>query len=167
MQDKKNIFSTIYDDNIGKIYRFIFLKVSGQEIAEDLTSETFSRGWNKFKDGSEDIKNCRAFLYQIARNLVTDHYREKGRAQFVPTEELQINDPKQNVGELAALSSDIESIRKSLTSLKDDYQNVIIWHYLDDMPIKEVAQLLDRSEETTRVLLHRALGALKGEVQEV
>jgi len=165
MVDKKKEFGKIYDENIGKIYRFIFLKVSSQEIAEDLTSETFSRGWDRFKD-NKDIKNCRAFLYQIARNLVTDHYREKGRAQFVPAEDLPIDDPKQNIGELAALNSDIDSIHKSLTNLKDDYQNVIIWHYLDDMPIKEVAQLLDRSEEATRVLLHRALEALKGEIKE-
>ena len=43
MPDSRKKFSKIYDQYINKIYRFILLKVSSQEIAEDLTSETFLR----------------------------------------------------------------------------------------------------------------------------
>ncbi len=62
-----------------------------------------------------------------------------------------------------ALSSEIEKIRGVINGLKPDYQNVIIWHYLDDLSIPEVAKMLDKSEETTRVTLHRALKALRNE----
>jgi len=43
---------------------------------------------------------------------------------------------------------------------------VIIWHYLDDLPIQEISYMLGRTEEATRVLLHRALEALKNEIKE-
>jgi len=43
---------------------------------------------------------------------------------------------------------------------------VIIWHYLDDLPIQEVAKLLDRTEEATRVLLSRALTSLRKKLAE-
>jgi len=52
-------------------------------------------------------------------------------------------------------------VRNALSAMNEDYQNAIIWHYLDDLPIKEVAQLLKRSEPATRVLLHRALKDLR------
>ena len=161
MTSKRKRFSKIYDKHIDKIYRFIFLKVSSQEVAQDICSETFSRGWKKYKTTNNKIENIQAFLYQIARNLIIDHYREKGRTQIVPPESVIIIDQKQNLEKDAMLASDVNEVRIAMTSLKDDYQNVIIWHYLDDLSIKETAKLLDRTEEATRVLLHRALKTLR------
>lgn len=166
MVNQRKKFSKIYDQYIDKIYRFIFLKVNSQEIAQDLCSETFVRGWKTFQAKSKKIGNIQAFLYQIARNLVIDHYREKGKAQIVSPEYIPINDPKQNLEEKAMLRSDFNAIKGAITNLNDDYQNVIIWHYLDDLPISEVAKLLDRTEPTTRVLLHRALKALREKIHE-
>src|SRR3989344_6691072 len=86
MSQLQQQFGKIYDKYIEKIYRFVFLKVDSQEIAEDLTSEVFTRGWESFKREKCDIKNMQAFLYQIARNLIVDHYREKAQKKFVPIE---------------------------------------------------------------------------------
>ena len=47
MKKAKEEFSQIYDDYIDKIYRFIYLKVSSQDIAQDLCSETFLKGWQE------------------------------------------------------------------------------------------------------------------------
>lgn len=161
MKNLREKFGEIYDRYIDKIYRFIFLKVNSQEIAQDLTSETFLRGWQAFQEKNEEIENIQAFLYRIARNLVTDYYREKNKNQVISAEFSPIIDPRQNLEERAIINSDLTMIRQALANLKEEYQNVIIWHYLDDLPIQEVAQMLDRSEEATRVLLSRALKALR------
>ena len=42
-----------------------------------------------------------------------------------------------------------------------EYQNIIIWRYLDDFSPKEIAQIMEKPEATIRVLVHRALAALK------
>jgi len=160
MENLRKIFSKIYDRYIDKIYRFIFLKVNSQEIAQDLTSETFLRGWESFKNGNK-IENPQAFLYKIARNLVTDHYREKGRAQVVSAEYVPIVDPRQNLEEKSLLNSDIDNVKMALASLPEEYQDVIIWHYLDDLSIPEIAKMLDKSEGAVRVMLHRALKVLR------
>lgn len=165
MANLRKIFSKIYDRYIYKIYRFIFLKVNSQEIAQDLTSETFLRGWESFKNGNK-IDNPQAFLYQIARNLVTDHYREKGRAQVVSAEYVEITDPRTNSEEKALARSDLDTIKLALANLKEDYQNVIIWHYLDDLSIPEITKMLDKSEGAVRVMLHRALKALREELNQ-
>lgn len=155
-------FAKIYDQYINKIYRFVYIKVNSQEAAEDITSKVFLNGWESFRQNPGRIENPSAFLYQIARNLVVDHYREKAKAQFVPAESLsEVLDSSIDIEEKAIINADLATVRKALSGLKDDYQNVVIWHYLDDMPICDVAKLLDRSEEATRVLLYRALSSLR------
>jgi len=174
MADLRKTFSKIYDQNIDKIYRFIFLKVNSQEIAEDLTSETFLRGWETYKnqksksknqkdegENQKEIKNPRAFLYKIARNLVIDYYREKGRVKIVSAEDAGLVDPRVDLEARAAIMSDLAQVKNVLSELNEDYQNAIIWRYLDDLPISEIALLLDRTEGATRVLLHRALESLR------
>ncbi len=165
MANQRVEFAKIYDKYVAKIYRFVVLKVSSREVAQDLCSETFLKGWEVFKQ--EKIDNPQAFLYRIAKNLIIDHYREKGRTQIVSADDLPIVDPDCKIEEKAALNSDLEQIKLKLADLNDDYQNVIIWHYLDDLSISEVANLLDRSEEATRVLLHRALEALRKDVNSL
>jgi RNA polymerase sigma-70 factor (ECF subfamily) len=172
MANLRKKFSKIYDQYIDKIYRFIFLKVNSQEIAQDLTSETFLRGWEAFKSqksnlkNQKEIENIQAFLYKIARNLVIDYYREKGRVQVVSAEYTPIADPRQDLEEKTILASDLNAIKLALTKLPEDYQNAIIWRYLDDLPISEIAVMLDRTEEATRVLLSRALKALKNKLSQ-
>ena len=165
MENLKKKYSKIYDQYIAKIYRFIFIKVNSQEIAEDLASETFLRGWERLKELDGKIDNLPAFLYQIARNLVVDHYREKNNTTLVSADSSQIADPRNDLGEKVAFDSDLRIILATMTGLSDDYREVINLHYLDDLSIKETAQILNRPEGTVRVMLHRALKELREQLK--
>lgn len=159
----KDEFSLIYDQHITKIYRFIFLKVSSREIAEDLSSEVFTRTWTEFN--KQEIKNIQAFLYGVARNLIADHYRVQGRIKIVSVEAtFDIQDEQDDLQEQANLSSDMEMVQKALSDLKDDYQNLIIWRYLEELSVPEIAEITGKSEENVRVGVHRALQSLKGKL---
>jgi len=166
MDKLKKEFSVIYDKYIERIYRFVFLKVSSREIAEDLTSDTFLRGWEAYRQDSAQIKNPQAFLYKIANNLIIDYYRIKGRTNIVSTENRKIVDPRASLEKRAVLSSEMDNIKVAMADLSQDYQNVIIWHYLDGLSVNEVSKIMDRSEQATRVLLHRALKSLKNQVNK-
>jgi len=166
-------FSLIYDQYIDKIYRFVYLKVNSQEIAEDITSKVFIKGWEAYKTKSQipnpksQIDNIGAFLYQIARNAVVDHYRDKGRTKVISADASpEIADPGENAQDKAILSADINIIKKSIQKLKKEHQDIIIWHYLEDMPIANIAKLLDKPTGTVRVMLHRGLKELKDIIQE-
>lgn len=164
MKKEKEEFSQIYDSYIDKIYRFIYLKVSSQDIAQDLCSETFLRGWQAFKENGREIENHQAFLYQIARNLVIDHYREKDRTRTVPVDSVPITDPAEDLEKRSFINSDLENIKVSLANLKQEYQEVITWYYVEDFTISEISQITDKSEGAVRVMIHRALKALKNKV---
>jgi len=160
MSNLKKEFSKIYDKYINQIYRFVFLKVNSKEIAEDITSETFLKVWESYKNNK--IENVSAFLYQVARNLITDYYRQKSRTQFLPLDSVSIIDPSNNLKEESQDKSDIEIIKSALSRLENEnYQNIIIWHYLNDLSIKEISKINNQSEGAVRVMLSRALKELK------
>lgn len=166
MDNIKEQFSQIYDQYIEKIYRFVYLKVSSHEIAEDITSKVFMKGWESYKSQKEII-NPGAFLYQIARNAVIDHYREKGRTRIISADfSPEIADPKTNIQDMAVLSADVSLIKSAIQKLKKDYQDILIWHYLDDMPIDQIAKTLKKPSGTVRVMLHRGLKDLKNIINE-
>lgn len=166
----RKAFSDIYDKWVDKIYRFVFLKVGTQEVAQDLTSEVFTKAWHSFRtraekgSRAEEIKNISAFLYQIARNLIADYYRERGRAQVVSVQEAQLAGAElsgENIEAQMAVSSDMERVRLAMAELKDEYREILIWYYLDELKVPEIAKLTDKSEEAVRVTIHRALNALR------
>jgi len=163
MDKHQEKFSKIYNDYLEPIYRFVFLRVNSKEVAQDLTSEAFARCWEAFKKDCGAIQNPRAFLYKTAKNLVIDHYRAKGKTNIVPPETVEnlLADSKTNLEHSAILASEMNNVRQAMSHLNDDYQNAIIWRYLDDLSIKEMSHLLNRSEEATRVLLHRAMKELR------
>lgn len=153
-------FSKFYEENVAKIFRFIFLKVDSTETAQDLTSEAFLK-FLKYFDQKKSIDNPRAFLYQIARNLVIDFYREKTESTL-PLEEGTISlDERQSPEIMAAIASDMDRVKKTLGQIDKEHADIIVWRYLDDLPISEIGRILSRPEGTVRVMLHRGLKELR------
>lgn len=160
-------FLELYDNNVGKIYRYIYFRVGSEESAQDLTSEVFLKSWQYITQRSVDrrqpLKNPRAFFYQVARNLITDFYRQKDKAPLSLEEiaDKPIADKSSGPKEMASISLDMASVKKALLRLNDDYREIIIWRYLDELEIKEIAEILEKREGAVRTLLSRALANLK------
>ncbi len=162
--NKKKRFGKIYDNHVEEIYRFVFLKVSTRDIAQDITSETFKKGWEIFKK-NPDMENPRAYLYKVARNLVIDHYRTK--KQHLSPDNLDLESEEKDLVEKANLSGEMRRIKKAMENLKDNYQDVIIHKYLEEMSNSEIAEIMDKSEGAVRVLAHRAITALEEELENM
>ncbi len=161
MANPKKTFSKLYDKNIDQIYRFIYFKVESEEIAQDICAEAFTRGWEAFKEKHDQIDNPRAFLYRIAHNLVADHHKARTRVEFVSVENISLSDPDTDIKEMSEVNSDFNNIKKALEGINEDYKEIIVMHYLNDLQIPEIAQALDKSEGAVRVQLHRAIKSLR------
>ena len=170
--DPRAKFSKVYHYQVEKIYRFIFFKVESKETAEDLTSEVFRKAWVVYQasldpaSAQEKIKNLRAFLYQLARNIVVDHYRYKAKHNSVSGEDMEIADDQQNPEEIQDIRLDIERIQESLKALKDEYREVIVQHYLNNLSLREIAQDTHQSLTAVKTTLFRARQALKAALKE-
>jgi RNA polymerase sigma-70 factor (ECF subfamily) len=170
LRGEKEAFAEIYDFYVIRIFRFVYLKTSSKETAEDLTSETFLKCWRYIKQKNEAgkkeiVKNNKisSFLYKIARNLIIDHYRKKKDLIIEISEEEKgaIIDHKQDILAEISKKQEIEELRKSLGCLKDDYQEILILRHVEDLSMPEIAEITGKKEGAIRVQLHRAVKALE------
>ena len=163
MEELKANFTVIYDQYIERIYRFVYLKVASQEIAEDLSSEVFTRTWTQYVKSSDKIENIQAFIYQIARNVIVDYYRKTGKVRVVSVEEssIEIIDEEYSIEEQAHTNLEIAKIKAAIHMLPGDQQDLLIFRYIDELSVPEIAQITGKSEENVRVGVHRALKALR------
>ena len=173
-------FGELYNIYVDQIFRFIYFKVSRKEEAEDLTAEVFLKTWQYInEEKAKKIDNLKAFLYQTARNSVIDFYRKKN-----PTENLfieqknendemeenwsrnEIVDSKKNPLEEMQLNSDVEEVKKAIQKLKEEYCEAILLKFVEEMSISEIANILGKKKGAVRVLLHRAVQALREAVKK-
>jgi RNA polymerase sigma-70 factor (ECF subfamily) len=157
---KEQFFSQIYDEQVDKVYRFVYFKVSNESIAQDITSETFTRLWKEISFDRE-IKNPSGFLFAIARNLVIDHYRVKDQNPAILDNLDIIQDKNQDIAKMAVQNDDMRAVTVALGQLKEEYRMAVSLYYIEQEPISDVAKALGKSQNTTRVIIHRGMKQLK------
>jgi len=162
-------FAQVYDLYVTPIYRFIYFKVSTHQDAEDLTSEVFLRMWHYVIETEESIQNLKALLYKTARNLVIDFYRRRATREFTMEDEALMNvedDRQQSLLSKIETKAEMKNIELVLRKMKDEYREVIILKFIEELSISEIAKILDKSKGAVRVLLHRALKVVRDLLQE-
>ncbi len=154
-------FGALYDHYQPMIYRFVLVKVSRREEAEDLTHQVFLKAWQNI-GGYKDIGfPFSSWLYKIARNHVVDHYR--ARKNLISLENAGADDLALQysfhgtVGE----KMEIERVRGAVAKLKPEYQDVIMMRFVEDLAIRETAEAMGKSEGAVKLLQHRAIKELK------
>lgn len=163
MQEKKEYFVQIYDTYSTQIFRFVYLKTDNTQLAEDITSETFMRLWRSIQNGKK-IKNEKALLYTIARGIVVDHYRSKKYTNETSLFATQMDENAFEENDLVDkiyVKEQISQIFAQLNRIKKEYKEVLLLRFVDDLEYSEIAGVIHKKESTVRVLLHRAIGALK------
>jgi RNA polymerase sigma-70 factor (ECF subfamily) len=168
----KDAFIEAYDLYADDIYRFVFFKIGNDEDAKDLTSAVFLKVWNFAQSrGLDESKSLRAFIYKTARNLIIDHYRQLRETEARLDDEEKIleellHDEKQDLKKSSELLSDLEQVKRGLTELKDEYREIIILHFIDELSFAEISEVIGKTAGNIRVLTFRALQALKNVLEE-
>jgi RNA polymerase sigma-70 factor, ECF subfamily len=153
-------FTAAYETHAKPIYRFLYWKTQDRELSEDLTSGVFEKAWRSrksFKGGS-----VQAWLYRIARNSLTDHWRKK---RDVPSE--AIDDFAEGADDVDAKSEidrvlAVEQLRRALERLPEDMRDVVQLRFIENLPAKKVSQQLGITENNVRIIQFRALRKLRG-----
>ncbi|AKM78708.1 MAG: RNA polymerase ECF-type sigma factor [Candidatus Wolfebacteria bacterium GW2011_GWE1_48_7] len=155
-------FGLLYDRYHGQIYRFVYLKVSHREEAEDITHHVFLNAWQTMAGYKDKGFPFSSLLYQIARNKVIDHYRTKKSS--IDIEDLNETEiPRNEIALEDTIHSQfqMETIKNALKQMKQDYQDIIIMRYIEELTPSEVAKIMNKPEATVRVLQHRAIKQLR------
>lgn len=156
----KKYFPHFYKENVKRIFRFFFFRVSGRrEIAEDLTQDVFVKAFNAFESYDPETSRS-AWLYMIARNHFINHL-EKTKPG-VSLEELE-HLPMGTVDWATILSKKYDTARvlDAIESLPEEDKTLVRLKFLEGWGYADIAEVLGKSAATLRVKTHRALKALR------
>lgn len=157
-------FEKAYQDYSPGILKHVYFRVNNWNIAQDLTQEVFFKAWRSIAEGKTgEIKNFKAFLYKVVNNIIIDYYRRKKEISLEEMEEeveaIAVIEAKQE--DEADLEIEKKILERHLSEIKDEYRQILIMRYIDDMSIKEISQITEKTKGNVRVLIHRALQILK------
>ncbi|MBI5742228.1 MAG: RNA polymerase sigma factor [Candidatus Niyogibacteria bacterium] len=146
-----------YNELVDQIFRFVYLKTSSRETAEDLTSECFMSTVKYLQ--TNEVQNLRAFLYKTARNKIIDHYRIKGRVIYSDEAVLA------NEGEIGyediVNRQDARMVRDTLVNLEDADKEVLTLRYTEDLSVTDIAKIVGKNPVAVRVQIFRALRKMR------
>ena len=135
---------------------FLLKRVSNEQVADDLLQETFVR-IHKRLDGVEDSERITAWIYQIARNLLIDHYRTQSRYVAEIADDLEADtDQEENLNELV-----MGWLPRMISQLPDDYREAVELYELQRVPQQEIADRLGISLSGAKSRIQRGRAKLR------
>ena len=146
----------LYDRALPDVYSYLLARCRSVPVAEDLTSETFLAAVKALDGGTVPVLSV-AWLIGVARHKLVDHWRRLAREEAklsLVAGEPELDDPWD-----AHLDS--THAREVLDSLGPHHRGALILRYVDGLPVREVADHLDRTEHATEALLVRARRAFR------
>lgn len=143
----------LYEDYAQGVYKFL-VKLSGnQDLAEELTQETFYKAMkniDKFKG------NCKLYVWlcQIAKNEYINYSKKKERKNISldKTKEEGIDD----CFEIIFDNDQAKQIHKALHKVDEPYKEVFSLRIFAQLPFSDIAELFEKSESWARVTFFRA-----------
>ncbi len=168
-------FDALHHRYYARIYRLAYLQTNNQADAEDIAAETFCRAYQRI--GQFGFRQCESiypWLHRIAVNLCVDLCRERAAHGTVSLdqplvegvrsflERLESTEPSPD--ELLQREEVQDLVRASIAALSEDQRDVVIFRFLADLSIKEIAEAMQRNEGAVKSLLHRAMESLRKEL---
>lgn len=154
----------IYDAYVEQIYKFIFFKVGNREDAEDITSQVFIKAAHSL-DVAQQPHTQLAWLYQVARTTITDHWRNYYRGVSTSLDAMEEESPLHlaaapifaGATEDDTLDPAIAKVSAVLALLPENYRRVLEFRFLKGCSLRETAAAMQITEANAKVIQHRAI----------
>jgi RNA polymerase sigma-70 factor (ECF subfamily) len=155
-------FSVLYQENVKKIYSYIYYRTGNTNDAEDLTARVFQRALKHITKYKRTKVPFSAWLYRIAHNLVANWHRDSKYKNELPIEDhaylqSKLAAPEKQIEK----QQDLEYLMGAIRKLQPDRQQLLILKYVEDMSNREVGIIMQKSEGAIKSLYHRTLKDLR------
>ena len=136
------------EEHYEKIYRYCFYRLHDQELAEDVTQETFLRWFAS--DTYRNQGQLLQYLYTVARNLCADEFR-RSASQPIP-EDI----PSAETDPLLSIA-----LQTELDKLNGEDRELVLLRYINDVPIGVLCKLYGQSRFSLYRRIKRILKVLR------
>ncbi len=172
VEDQEVRFTAAFDEYSDALFRHASLRIGSREQAIDLVHDAFAKVWTYVRSGHE-VDNFRPFLYKVLNNLIIDEYRKSREVSLDAllekdgVDEGDFEGLSESTTEALAATIDGRRAFALLKELPDEYREVIILRFVDQLGPREISELIEESENAVSVRIHRGLKLLRTKIETV
>lgn len=150
------------------LYRLALRITLRHEDAEDIVQDTLIKVWNK-RDEWQDIESIEAYSLTVCRNLALDRIKRKDR-QNESLDDIQLDQGATaaiNPYEQMLQKDRIELVRRIVNALPEKQRTCMQLRDFEGKTYKEIAAIMDISEDQVKINIFRARQAVKQKYQQI
>jgi RNA polymerase sigma-70 factor, ECF subfamily len=151
-RERRSRFADLYREHYPFVLRFALRRLRALDAAQDATVATFAVVWSRFDEVPEVP---RAWIYQIARSIVSLELRQRMRAERAPGA-VQASRPR-----LTEHDVEDDPVLRALSELQDEHREVLQLRAWEDLSGAEIGEVLGCSPNDVAVRLHEAQQRLR------
>jgi RNA polymerase sigma-70 factor (ECF subfamily) len=142
------------------IYFFVYKMVHNTDTAEDIIQDTFVKVYKGLSKADDNIR-LSPWIYRIAHNACVDYIR-KHKTSYELLDNVNYEEEAQDSRgednpETNYLNIELRNkINKTMSKLNNRYKTILILRDYNDLPYKDIGQILGLSEAAVKSLIHRA-----------
>ena len=152
-----------YREYLPRVYNFFCYHVSDESLAEDLTALTFEKAWRGRSRFRRDLSAFSTWLFTIARNVATDHFRRKDRE--LPLEAAREQADPASLEETIQHNHEFARLSSILSQLPARERELVAFKYGAGLNNREIARLTHLSESNVGTILNRTVEKLRIEME--
>lgn len=159
-------FLKAFDEYADALFRHAVIRLSDHERAIELVHDTFTKAWGYVREGNE-IETYRPFLYKVLGNAIIDEYRRRRTDSLDALLEDEgmdsgrFDDLQEGSLEEALIALDAKRAVEALQHLQPLYREILTLRFVDGLGPKEIAQLIEETENVVSVRINRGLKLLR------
>jgi len=165
----REAFGELYERYVDRIYQYIYYRVGNPQDAEDLTARVFFRVLDALPRYKCTQAPFEAWLFKIARNLVSNWHRDQNRRRFISLEDVPLlqrlleHEPPDH---LVERRDEYEHLYRAIRSLAEDRQTLLYLKFIEGKSNAEIGKILDKTEGAVKALYNRTLHTLRRELRK-
>jgi RNA polymerase sigma-70 factor (ECF subfamily) len=154
-------FEAVYHAELPRVYNFFRYRVGDDQVAEDLTAETFEKAWRKREQYRADLASFSTWLFALARRVAADYYRK--RQPTTPLQETTLVSDVSPIEDLAQERAEFAQLAKLLARLADRERELVALKYGAGLTNRDIARLSGLSETNVSTILSRVTQQLRAQ----
>lgn len=155
-------FSDFYKEYFPRVYNYVLYRIGNYHDTDDLTSQIMLKIYEKRSLYCSDKAPLYGWVFCIARNTLTDHYRQRGHNSCVPLEEKEdIIDAGSGPEAVAVVNETRSHLHRALNSLNERERDIVVLKFCEGLTNREIAKATGLSESNIGVILFRTMKSLR------
>lgn len=156
-------FEKLYDAYYDSVYRYIYICVKNKWNTEDIISTVFYKIFEN-QDKILDVENSKNWVFRIAHNTIIDFYRKNGKV--IPLDDYMEMASDEEGYDSVLIKDEFVEIKKFIDELPKETIDMINLRYYGGLKFKDIASVLNKSENTVKSVITRALKKIRTSYEE-